>query len=112
MAQKLSKDNRRDARIAISQGIWVAWTANGPRIISRVRDLSAGGVFVSTRDPIPVGTAIQMLFSLPEGEIRVQGIVRFSSKEKGFGVEFTGMGPADRARLLELLKRLNLNTTK
>ncbi len=110
MTQKPSKDNRRNARIAVAQGIWVAWTADGPRIISRVSDLSAGGVFVSTRDPIPVGNAIQMLFSLPEGEIRVQGIVRFSSKERGFGVEFTQMGAADRARLLELLKRLNLNT--
>jgi hypothetical protein len=110
MTQKPYKENRRDARITISQGIWVAWTADGPRIISRVRDLSAGGVFVSTRDTISAGTAIQMLFALPEGEIRVQGIVRFSSKEKGFGVEFTGMGPSDRARLLELLKRLKSNS--
>lgn len=110
MNQKPSKDNRRNARIPIAQGIWVAWTTDGPRIISRVRDLSAGGVFVSTRDPVTVGTPIQMLFSLPEGEIRVKGIVRFSAKERGFGVEFTNMGAPDRARLLELLKRLNLNT--
>lgn len=107
MTQKPSKENRRDARIPVSQGIWVAWTAGGSRIVSRVRDLSAGGVFVSTRDPIAVGTAVKMLFALPEGEIRVQGIVRFSSKERGFGVEFTKMGAADRARLLELLRRLN-----
>jgi type IV pilus assembly protein PilZ len=109
MTQKPSKDNRRNARIEVSQGIWVAWRADGPRIVSRVRDLSAGGVFVSTRDPIPVGTAIKMLFALPEGEIRVEGIVRFSAKEKGFGVEFTQMEPADRARLLELLRRLHVS---
>ncbi|MGH9688984.1 MAG: PilZ domain-containing protein [Candidatus Acidiferrales bacterium] len=109
MTQKLSKDNRRDARIPVAQGIWVAWTSGVSRIVSKVRDLSAGGVFVSTRDPIPVGTALQMLFSLPEGEIRVQGIVRFSAKDRGFGVEFTKMGPSDRARLLELLRRLNIS---
>lgn len=108
MAEKPSKDNRRDLRIEVSQGIWVAWTAGGPRIVSRVRDLSAGGVFVSTRDPIAVGTTIKMLFSLPEGEIRVQGMVRFSADGRGFGVEFTNMGPTDRARLLELLRRLNV----
>ncbi|MGH9717465.1 MAG: PilZ domain-containing protein [Candidatus Acidiferrales bacterium] len=111
MTQKPSKDNRRNARISVAQGIWVAWTADGPRVISRVRDLSAGGVFVSSRDPVPVGTAIQMLFSLPEGEIRVQGIVRFSAKDRGFGVEFTAMSAADRTRLFELLKRLNLNNS-
>ncbi len=87
----------------------MAWTSGGSRIVSKVRDLSAGGVFVSTRDPIPVGTALQMLFSLPEGEIRVQGVVRFSAKDRGFGVEFTKMGPSDRARLLELLRRLNIS---
>lgn len=108
MVEKPSKDNRRDARIPVSQGIWVAWSAGGPRIVSRVRDLSAGGVFVSTRDPVAVGTTIQMLFSLPEGEIRVQGIARFSADGRGFGVEFTQMGPADRARLLDLLRRLNV----
>jgi hypothetical protein len=106
MTQKLSKENRRDARIEVSQGIWVAWMADGPRIVSRVRDLSAGGVFVSTPDPIPVGAVIQMLFALPEGEIRVQGTVRFSAKGRGFGVEFTKIGPSDRSRLLELLRRL------
>jgi PilZ domain len=109
MTEKLSKDNRRDARIPVAQGIWVAWTAGGPRIVSRVRDLSAGGVFVSTRDPIPVATVVEMLFSLPEGEIRVKGIVRFSDEERGFGVEFTKMGPTDRARLLDLLRRLHAN---
>lgn len=109
MTQKPSKDNRRDARIPVSQGLWVAWTAGGSRIVSRVRDLSPGGVFVSTRDPIAVGTAITMLFSLPEGEIRMQGIVRYSAKDRGFGVEFTKMGPSDRSRLLDLLRRLNVN---
>jgi len=109
MTEKVSKDNRRDARIPVAQGIWVAWAAGGPRIISRVNDLSAGGVFVSTRDPIPVGTVVEMLFSLHEGEIRMKGIVRFSEKGRGFGVEFTKMGAADRARLLELLRRLNSN---
>ncbi len=107
MMQKPSKDNRRDARIPVSQGIWVAWTSGGPRIVSRVRDLSAGGVFVSTRDPMPVATVVEMLFSLPEGEIRVQGIVRFSDQNRGFGVEFTRINSADRARLLGLLRRLN-----
>lgn len=107
MTEKPSKDNRRDARIPVAQGIWVAWTAGGPRMVSRVRDLSAGGLFVSTRDPMPVGTVVEMLFSLPEGEIRMKGIVRFSEKERGFGVEFTKMGPTDRARLLGLLRRLN-----
>ncbi len=109
MTEKLSKENRRDARIPVAQGIWVAWKSGGQRIVSRVSDLSAGGVFVATRDPVPVGTAIEMLFSLHEGEIRMKGIVRFSVDGRGFGVEFTKMGAGDRARLLDLLRRLHTN---
>lgn len=93
--------------MATTQGIWVAWTANGPRNVCRVRDLSAGGAFISTAKPAPVGTVVQLLFALPEGEMRIDGLVRYADTEKGMGVEFTRMGTADRARLQELLRRLN-----
>jgi len=102
-----SRENRRSARIAVSQGLWVSWHASGPSNISRVRDLSAGGVFISTATPVPVGTEVQLLFALPEGEMHIHGIVRYANADKGLGVEFTRMGEADRARLQELLRRLH-----
>jgi PilZ domain len=107
MTLPLGKENRRTARVAVSKGVWVAWQAGGPRNISRVRDVSAGGVFISTTVVVPIGTTVDMLFSLPEGEARFQGIVRFKDPANGIGVEFTEMGIADRARLQELLRRLN-----
>jgi len=92
----------------VSKGVWVAWQKpNGSRNVSRVGDVSAGGVFVSTAADVEVGTTLEMLFALPEGETRVTGIVRYSDPAKGFGVEFTEMGAGDRARLQELLRRLN-----
>jgi hypothetical protein len=56
---------------------------------------------------IATGTNIVMLFALPEGEMRIHGIVRYANSGKGIGVEFTNMGTGDRARLQELLRRLN-----
>lgn len=110
MTRASTKDNRRDARIAVAQGMWVAWMAgesrSGPRKVSRIRDLSAGGAFISTNASLAVGSAVQLLFALPEGEMRIHAIVRYADKEKGIGVEFTRMGTADRARLQELLRRL------
>jgi len=85
----------------------VAWQTDGPRTVSRVRDLSAGGVFISTQAPVPVGTEVVLLFALPEGETRIHGVVRYADKDKGIGVEFTRMGTGDRARLQELLRHLN-----
>ena len=107
MTRTRSKENRRNARVAVSKGMWVSWHASGPRNVSRVRDLSVGGAFISTTTIVPVGTVLQMLFSLPEGELRMDGVVRYAEAEKGMGVEFTRMGTADRARLQELLRRLN-----
>lgn len=101
------RENRRSTRIAVSKGMWVSWQSDGPRNVSRVRDLSLGGAFISTDQPLPVGAALQLLFALPEGEMRIHGIVRYSDGHKGMGVEFTKMGAADRARLQELLRRLN-----
>jgi hypothetical protein len=107
MTRAGGKENRRTARVAVSAGVWVAWQAGGPRNVSRVRDLSAGGVFISAALSVSVGTAVEMLFALPEGEVRIQGIVRYADGENGIGVEFTRMGSGDRARLQELLRRLN-----
>ena len=101
------KDIRRSTRIAVSRGIWVSWRVDGPSSVSRVRDLSLGGVFILTTTTVAPGTAVHMLFSLPEGEMRLQGIVRYAEADKGFGIEFTRVGTADGARLRELLRRIS-----
>jgi hypothetical protein len=108
MTRAAGKENRRTARVAVSKGLWVAWqAADGPRNISRVRDLSAGGAFIQTTIPVAIGTCVEMLFALPEGETRVDGIVRYADGKSGIGVEFTTMGAGDRARVQQLLRRLN-----
>lgn len=107
-AKRFGRENRRTPRVAVRKGIWVAWRLNASTTVSRVRDLSAGGVFISTHEPLAQGSAIHLLFSLPEGEIRIDGVVRYSNAGKGMGVEFTRMGMADRARLQELIRRLNV----
>ena len=106
MTQSAGKENRRTARVAVSKGLWVAWQGEGSRNVSRVRDLSAGGVFIQTPLSVAIGTELEMLFALPEGETRINGVVRYADGKNGIGVEFTGMGTADRARLQELLRRL------
>jgi len=102
-----TRENRRNPRTEVSKGIWVSWQTTGASTVSRVRDLSIGGVFVFTPAPPAVGTAVKLLFVLPEGEVRVEGVVRYAESKKGMGVEFTRMGTGDGARFGELLRRLN-----
>jgi Tfp pilus assembly protein PilZ len=104
--KRQGREHRRDRRIAVSQGLWVAWRTDGSARVSRVRDLSAGGVFISTDSAPSQGSEIHLLFSLPEGEIRIEGRVRYANRQAGMGVEFSRMTDADRARLKELIGRL------
>ena len=104
--RKRSRENRQNPRIEVAKGVWVAWRTDGSPSVSRIHDLSLGGVFISTETPLPRDSVVHLLFSLPEGELRMEGAVRFSSVGKGMGIEFTRMGAADRARLQELIRRL------
>ncbi len=74
--------------------------------MSRVRDFSALGVFILSETPAARGSRLKLLFSLPEGEIPVQGIVRNSLPGTGMGVEFVGMGGKELDVLLAVAKRL------
>lgn len=107
MTSARTRENRRNPRTEVSAGIWVSWQTTGRSTVSRVRDLSVGGVFVSTPVPPPVGTTVKLLFVLPEGEVRVEGVVRYAESKKGMGIEFLRMGAGDGARFRELLRRLN-----
>ena len=107
MTKRQAQENRRTPRVETSKGLWVAWRTDGSPSVSRVRDLSLGGVFISTRTPLAQGSSIKLLFSLPEGEMRIEGTVKYSNRSEGMGVEFTQMGAVDRARLRDLIRRLN-----
>ena len=107
----MSKDNlpkkRRYHRIPLPIGVWVAWQGDGvERTVSKVQDLSLGGVFITTAKPPPMGTVLKLLFSMPEGEVRITAVVRSLRPGEGMGVKFTDMTGKDQARLHDAVKRL------
>jgi len=108
MAAATRRENRRYLRIELPKGMLVAWQGTGQRIVSRVATLGLGGLFVKTPHPPPIGDIVRLFFEVPGGEVRARAVVRDSQPGKGMGVEFTSMGYEDRARLDQLLKRLNV----
>jgi len=106
MSKEPSRSNRRFDRIPTPKGLWVAWQYDGSQSVSRVRDLNAGGLFVATPTPVPVGAVMQVLLSVPEGEIRSQAVVRNVTPGEGLGIEFKDMTPQDVGRLEKLITRL------
>jgi len=97
---------RRYQRISLPKGMFVAWYGGGDHQTSRVRTLGMGGVFIDSFNPPPVGSKMHLVFEVPGGSVRADGIVRSVLPRKGMGVEFTKLGPQDRILLDRLLKRL------
>ena len=106
MNQELKEDSRKHERIHTPAGMWISWTVDSRTLISRVRDISVGGVFILTPNPVPLESTVKLLFSVQEGEIRASGTVRCSVQGEGMGIEFTGMGNRDMTRLQNLVERL------
>jgi hypothetical protein len=99
MADTKPKPTRRHPRVKSPKGLFVAWEAGSHRSVSRLETLSLGGVFIHTPEPAPVGSMINMLLDMPNGDVRARAIVRRVAPSKGMGIEFISMTPEDRARL-------------
>jgi hypothetical protein len=74
--------------------------------VSRVRDLSVGGLFLTTHRRQQTGTTVKMEFLVQEGQIRAEGVVRRWEAANGLGLRFTAISDEDRHRLATLLARL------
>jgi len=55
--------------------------------VSRVCDLSVGGLFLSTPVPRPVGVSAKLDFLVPEGAIRAEAVVQHLIPSRGVGCE-------------------------
>jgi PilZ domain len=101
-----SYSRRRTFRVEASDEVCVCWRCNGRDEISRVLDVSGGGVFVATQLPRPVGTKAKLDFLVQEGQIRAEAVVRHSEPGKGLGLKFTAVMEQDWPHLSALLTRL------
>ena len=79
-------------------------------LITRINDLSTGGVFIDAETPFPVGSSFAFKFRVPDKEVRVTGEVRYSMPKIGMGVRFLDLGAEDLAAIssvVEDLARMN-----
>lgn len=75
-------------------------------VISRINDLSTGGVFIDAASPFPVGSNFSLRFRVPDREIRVTGEVRYSLPKIGMGVHFLDLADDDREAIQSLVEDL------
>ena len=108
--QPVSYSRRFTSRVETPAGVWVDWRCVGREDISRVRNLSLGGLFVETPKPRGVGSTAQLEFLVQEGQIRADAVVRRAEPGRGLAMKFTAVSEEDRPRLEALISRLRYSS--
>jgi len=90
-------------RTAPPSDLWVYWHYERHGDLSRVHDLSIGGLLIETPEAVPVG---ELNFLAQEGHIGAKAVVRHLEPAFGLGLKFTAIRAEDRPRLAALLTRI------
>jgi uncharacterized protein (TIGR02266 family) len=110
----MSSVNKRRAT-RLHHEIPVAYRSVGSFLSDWATNISQGGLFINTRKPLPVGTAVKILVQLPgasfpfqlEGRVtRVTEFDNHANMVPGMGVEFTGVDEAKRREIEGFVARL------
>ncbi len=107
-------DNKRRAE-RLHHEIPVAYRSVGSFLTDWATNISQGGVFINTRNPLPVGTEVKILIQLPgakfphELEGQVKRITEFDNHANlvpGMAIEFTRLGEGQKAEIEAFVDRL------
>ncbi len=98
---------RFTSRVAGPPELWAFWNCKKHDGLSRVFDLSVGGLCLSIEksERMAVGEKIHLNFLTPEGQIRAETIVRHVRPER-LGLKFIAISEQDRTHLTALMTRL------
>lgn len=104
--QTVSCFRRHTSRVEVDQGVYVLWSCHGREGLSRVCDLSLGGLFIELPVEENFGAPLKLHFLADEGQIRASAEVRHAKPGQGLGLKFTAIHAQDCQHLAALIKRL------
>ncbi|MFI5290361.1 MAG: TIGR02266 family protein [Polyangia bacterium] len=103
-------DKRQHPRVPVS--LTVSYPSKGALAQDLISDLSPGGVFIRTSQPLPIGTEIELQVVLGDEEppIGVRGKVVWlrsgqAATQEGMGIRFTGVMGEVLAELVSAAKK-------
>src|SRR3989441_8221466 len=104
MRSSAQLERRRFERAPISTQVEFELTnsSSGPsRVRKHMANVSSGGLFISTEEPIRAGTRMVVRFELPSNKHRVIAVSRVAYVRKGLGlgVEFLSLYDEDREEI-------------
>ncbi len=112
-SEKLKTTRRADR---LQHELLVAYRTVDGFITDWAVNISKGGIFINTRKPLPVGTTVRLIISLPDDTAfpfdltgRVARVNEFdnpSNQVPGMGIEFVDVDDDKRARIERFVERL------
>jgi hypothetical protein len=98
---------RFTSRVAGLSDLWAFWNCKKHDGLSRVLDLSVGGLCLSIEksERIVVGEKVHFNFLVPEGQIRADASVQHVQPER-LGLKFIAISEQDHTHLTALMTRL------
>jgi hypothetical protein len=86
--------------------VWVYWHCDGYDDLSRVYNISLGGLFIEAPKPRAAGISVSLHFLVQEGQVRADSVVRHAIPGVGIGLKFRAVKEEDRAHLASLITRI------
>lgn len=115
MPEKLDKSKRPRRADRLQHELLVAYRTVDGFITDWAVNISRGGIFINTRNPLAVGTTVRLIISLPDTAFpfdlsgRVMRVNEFdnpSNQVPGMGIEFVDVDEEKRARIERFVERL------
>jgi type IV pilus assembly protein PilZ len=97
---------RRYQRAPVDVALEFVAKGSTERFAGRAKDISLGGMFVQTSQPLPFGIELVVHATLPgqKGAFALPGVVRWVRAGEGMGVQFGLLGARETHAITELTK--------
>ncbi len=115
MPDKMEKSRNPRKADRLHHELLVAYRTVDGFITDWAVNISRGGIFINTRNPLVVGTKVRLIISLPDTAFpfelsgRVTRVNEFdnpSNQVPGMGIEFVDVDDEKRARIERFVERL------
>jgi len=115
MPEKVEKPDKARRANRLQHELLVAYRSVDGFITDWAVNISRGGMFINTRNPLAVGTTVRLIISLPDTAFpfdltgRVTRVAEFnnpSNQVPGMGIEFVDVDDEKRARIERFVERL------
>ena len=115
MREKVEKSKPPRRADRLQHELLVAYRTVDGFITDWAVNISRGGIFINTRNPLAVGTTVRLIISLPDTAfpfdlsgkvIRVSEFDNPSNQVPGMGIEFVDVDDEKRSRLERFVERL------